>query len=473
MIKLRPYQEKGIHDIRSAMRDGHRRIVYVLPTGGGKTLCFSYISAGVFQNGKRVLILAHRAELLEQISSALHKVDVPHAVLDASFRGIPRQSRVVVASVFTLARRLEHFPTPDVIVADECHHFAGNNTFAKCINHFSQAKILGVTATPIRLDGTGLDTTFDHMVVGPAISELMRDGYLCVADVYAPRIAPNLKGVRKRAGDYAIDGLADAMRKPSITGDAVSHYARLLNGMPSIAFCCSIEHAMETRESFRGAGFSSEVIHGSLDKDTRKKMVAAFSEGRINVLASVDLINEGFDVPGMYGAILLRPTMSLSLHMQQIGRALRPFPGKERAIILDHAGNCMMHGLPDEDRKWSLAGIDGEKKGKSDAISLATCRKCLAMFRPHIMVCPKCGAEREIKGRKPEVSDGDLERVTEIPKEILVSVNERMSRERTVLEHIARQKGYKHGWVHFMLQAKRKKIMETAVRNYAMVSGDV
>lgn len=315
MIQLRDYQEAAVQGIRDSFRQGNRRVLLVLPTGGGKTICFSYIAAGVSKNDKRVLIIAHRRELLKQISKALKAVGVHHAVMTGGYRGIP-VAKVVVASVFTLANRLKRFPEPDLIIGDEAHHFTPDSSWGKVVQAFPKARVLGVTATPERLDGKGLGLLFDDMVLGPTVAELTEQGFLSPADVYAPS-RPDLKGIRTRMGDYVHADLEGAMDKPSITGSAVSHYAKLANGKRAIAFCVSVKHAKDVAEDFRRAGFISSHIDGGMDEKERDGILKKFEDGDIQVLTSCDLVSEGFDLPAVEVAIMLRPTKSLSLYLQQ------------------------------------------------------------------------------------------------------------------------------------------------------------
>lgn len=409
-MKLRDYQEASINGIRDSFRQGNRRVLLVLPTGGGKTVCFSYIAAGVARNEKRVLIIAHRRELLKQISTALKMVGVHHAVMAGGYVGIPT-AKVVVASVFTLARRVHRFPEPDLIIGDEAHHFTPDSTWGKVVGAFPKAKVLGVTATPERLDGKGLGLMFDDMVMGPSVAELTEQGFLSRADVYAPS-RPDLGAVRVRMGDYVSNQLEGAMDKPSITGSAVTHYRRLADGKRAIAFCVSVKHAKDVAAEFRKAGYLANHVDGGMDERERDGVLRQFEEGTIQILTSCDLISEGFDLPAVEVAIMLRPTKSLSLYLQQAGRAIRIAPGKEKTIILDHAGNTAIHGFIDEHRDWRLTiGEAREKRDSQAAPPVRTCPTCYAMHRP-APVCPKCGHTYRVAGRKVEHREGELVQVS-------------------------------------------------------------
>ena len=472
-MQLRDYQESAIDGIRASFRKGNRRVLLVLPTGGGKTVCFSYIAAGVAQNQKRVLIIAHRRELLKQISNALKMVGVKHAVMTGGYIGIPT-APVVVASVFTLARRVHRFPAPDLIIGDEAHHFTPDSTWGKVANFFPSAKILGVTATPERLDGKGLGLMFDDMVMGPTVAELTEQGFLSPADVYAPS-RPDLAAVRTRMGDYAMGELEGAMDKPSITGSAVVHYAKLAPGKRAIAFCVSVKHAKDVAEEFRKAGYQSHHIDGGMDDRERDGVLRQFEEGTIQVLTSCDLISEGFDLPAVEVAIMLRPTKSLSLYLQQAGRAIRIAPGKEKTVILDHAGNTAVHGFIDEHRDWKLTiGNVREKRDTEVAATVRNCPKCFAMHRPMPM-CPKCGHVYKVGSRMVKQVDGELVQVSRSDDAKAAGQEADITRRFHILTGIGRTRRYEHPakWAFNVIcgqEAARLAKRRDAV-NHQMING--
>lgn len=447
-MKLRPYQEQGVADIRAAFQQS-RRVLYVLSTGGGKTLLFSYISRGVYQNRKRVLILAHRRELLKQISSALGQWNVPHGILDAQARGIPRHP-VVVGSVFTVYRRLKHMPRYDLIIQDEAHHCSGNNTYSKILNHFPDARQLGVTATPARASGEPLGASFDTLIEGPSTAELIAMGYLCPPEVYAPS-KPNLAGVHIRQGDFVVSELDAAMNKPTITGDAIEHYRKLAFGKLTVVFCVSVKHARDTAEMFNKAGISAAHVDGKMEDFERDRTLARFSRGEIRVLTSCNLISEGFDVPGIECAIMLRPTESMPLYLQMVGRALRIYPGKSKAVILDAAGLTLRHGFPDAPREWTLAG---EMKAPSErAPRVSVCAKCFAAYKPAPM-CPRCGHIPPVQDRKVKHVDGELVQVSAADE--YAAQTDDLARQYAILKNVGRNRGYQDpdGWAFGIISAK-------------------
>jgi len=412
MIHLRDYQGELVTDVRNAFRAGKKSPLVVSPTGSGKTVLFAYIADGTSKKGNTVLILVHRSELIDQTSKTLHMFGVGHGMIAAG-RTPDRTHPVQVASVQTLARRLHVFK-PTLIIIDEAHHGTAGQ-WRKIIDANPQARILGVTATPERLDGRGLGEVFDELIRGPEVRDLVRNGHLCQPVYFAPPMTADLGNVHKVAGDFNKAELAAAMDKASITGDAVEHYARICKGAPSVAFCASIAHAQHVAEQFNAAGFKAATIDGTLDRDTRREVVRMLGDGRLNVLTSCEIINEGFDLPIVTGAILLRPTMSLAVHLQQIGRVLRPAPGKERAIILDHVGNLARHGFAEDVRDWTLDGRKkntGKKRDDEPALDVSQCPQCFCCHDP-APTCPACGWAYPLRNRQIEQRDGELKQLTD------------------------------------------------------------
>lgn len=430
MIELRPYQAELVELIRQAYAVGRRAPLVCLSTGGGKTTIFGYVTASGAAKGRTVFLLAHRAELVKQIAMTLarfgcrHQIVAPGAIVRqaqvAQFKALGRScvqhgAAVYVCSAQTLVRRLDTLrAVPDLIVVDEAHHLTEQSTWGTIVRAYPTARLLPVTATPIRLDGRGLGAGAggfaDALLMGPTMRELIEAGHLSPYRIYAPPTALDLTGVRTRAGDYAKEQLATAVDRPTITGDAVAHYRRLAAGKRAVAFCVSVAHAEHVAAEFRAAGVPAESLDGSMDPAEREGLIARFEAGEVLVLASCDIVSEGFDLPAIEAAILLRPTQSLALYLQQVGRALRTFPGKAEAIVLDHVGAVVTHGLPDEERDWSL---DGVKKGRRAAndnepeVKITTCPKCFTIHRP-APACPTCGHAYPVKARQIEQADGEL-----------------------------------------------------------------
>lgn len=452
---LRDYQSKAIADISAAFRQ-HRRVLFVLPTGGGKTAIMSVIAQRAASKGKRVLILVHRIELLRQTVGALRRVGVQAGVINPNYSPnylLPVQ----VGMVQTVVKRLHYLRSVDMVLTDEAHHAPAGN-YMKILAHFSQAFSLGVTATPVRSDGKGLCDCYDTIVEGPTISELISMGYLVEPVVYAPADKIDLTGVRTKMGDYDKQEIEKLMDKPKIIGDAVKYYRQLLDGQPAVVFCVSVAHARHVAEQFTEAGYKAAAVDGTMELSERARILDGLGNGSIQVVTSCDIVSEGTDIPAIAGAILLRPTQSTGLFMQQVGRALRPVEGKERAIILDHVGNCLRHGMPDDERSWSLDGEvkRGRKKDEPD-IKARQCASCYAVFSAALRICPQCHTEVAGKPREVEEVSGELAVVDKAKR--LKELRAEVGRARTYeqLVEIGRQRGYKPGWARVMFEMRKNK----------------
>jgi len=448
MIILRDYQERLIESVRGAFRDGARAPLIALPTGGGKTVVFAQIAALAAVKATRTLIVAHRRELIRQASGKLADLDVRHGIMTPGF---PKTDALVqVGSIQALDRRLDRIGEFDLIVVNEAHHAVAAQ-YRRVIASQPKTRVIGVTATPERLDGKGLGVSaggvFDVLVEGPSIAELVAAGHLCPARIFAPAGAPDLSRVRTRLGDYAVDDLRQAVGAAQITGDAVEHYRRHADGQPAIAFCIDVAHAEEVAAAFRAAGWRAAAVSGTTPTKERDAAIAGLGTGATQILASADLISEGLDVPAVSAVILLRPTQSLGLYLQQIGRGLRPAPGKSHLVVLDHAGNVYRHGLPDAERAWSLDGrADRRVRPKT-----RRCPECGAVHDP-APCCPVCGRVYVVERRERgvEVADGrlaevDADRLRQIRDQPLCRILTG-SQSLTELQLIGSVRGYKAGW---------------------------
>jgi superfamily II DNA or RNA helicase len=443
-MNLRPYQQQLVTDIRLQYQLGHRKVLAVLPTGAGKTVCFSHIAQAAAKKGNRVLIAVHRQELLDQACRAL---PMPHGVIAAN-RAMDLSAAVQVASVQTLARRLHKLPRDffQLVIIDEAHH-SNAGTWAKVLEHFQQAHLLGVTATPIRLDGRGLGEHYQAMVEGPSAAWLTDNGYLAPARVLAPP-GFDTTGLRKRMGDF--DTKEAEHRIGTIMGDAVSHYRKHLDGQTAIAFCCSVAHAEAVASLFQCNGIPAASIDGSMTSEQRRDLLQALGTGRIRILTSCALIGEGVDVPSVGGCILLRPTASVALHLQMIGRCLRPQPGK-RAVVLDHVGNTIRMGHHLEPRDWTLDGI--KKRDRDKAPSVKVCPQCFAAMASQAKQCGECGHQFAPEARELQQVEGEL---------VEVAARERKREQGSAqslddLRQLAQKRGFKRGWAERVYQARLAK----------------
>jgi superfamily II DNA or RNA helicase len=469
MIELWPFQKTLIQALRETLLSGHTTALLVSPTGSGKTVMFAYLTGKLSTAGKRTVILAHRKELLDQISATLKDFQVQHDLIGPGSR-YNALYPVHVASVFSVVRKLGYVEAPDYVIIDEAHHAIPGSTWNKTLDCWRAAnpklRIIGVTATPERLSGEGLDHTFDTMIMGPSVAQLIQNKYLSPYKMFAPPRAVDISGLHRRMGDFIRGEAAELMDKPKITGDAITHYKKHLNGAPMVSFCVSVEHAYHVAEQYRAQGWKAVAIEGKLSAADRKERVDDFAAGRLNVLTSCDLISEGYDVPGMMGCQNLRPTESLALCLQQWGRTLRYQDGKT-AIILDHVGNSTRHGLPDQDREWSLVGRESNNRRTSDPddIAIRQCRMCGAVQAAIRRTCSECGAEFVIKVRKIEEVEGTLEEIRAHEK--AKYMNSKAAEKRlAALTNLGRMRGYNNpaGWAGHVLSAVAEKEVKKRIR---------
>jgi DNA repair protein RadD len=432
MIDLRGYQWDGIAAIRSQWTMGLRNVAYVLPTGGGKTVLFSKILSD--HVGASVAI-AHRQELVGQISVSLgrfgirHRIIAPRSVIKLIMDQHRRElggtfydpaSPVGVAGVDTLVRRRTSLASwmqqVTLWTTDEMHHVLRSNKWGKAIELFPNARGLGVTATAGRLDGKGLgrhaDGWFDSLIIGPTMRELIHAGYLADYRIFAPPSDLDLADVRvDRGGDYNRDDLRRSVHRSRIVGDVVDHYSRIANGKLGVTFATDVETAMEITARYNAFGIPAAMVNAKTPGGDRARILAQFRDRQLLNLVNVDLFGEGFDVPSIEVVSMARPTQSAAVYMQQFGRALRPLPGKDAGIIIDHVGNVQRHRLPDAVRTWTL---DARERGKRtahdpDAIPVTTCTECFRVYEAVNRKCPYCGAvPMPVSRSRPEYVDGDL-----------------------------------------------------------------
>ena len=386
-IELRDYQTELISEIKNKLKNS-KRVLAVLPTGGGKTVIFSYIAKQAINQKKRVLILSHRREIVYQIRKSLYDFGMNGAVIESGSRNF-NENMIQVGMIITISKRLKKIEKPDLIIVDEAHHVKAK-TWSSVLAYWDDPLILGFTATPERLDGKGLYPEFEAMALGANIQSLIDNEYLSKLDYYRPPQEITFENLKTTGGDYSRSQQAEKYTS-SIYGDVILHYEKHLNGLPTIAFCPTVESAQNCKEQFIDAGYTAECVHGQLKDKDRNNIIQGLGRGTYNVVTTCDVISEGVDVPIVCGAILLRKTKSLTIFLQQVGRVLRPYPGKTSAIVLDHVGNYREHGHPLKHRKWNLHGKP--KKKSEREIIVTDCPECFAIMTGSPSVCENCGAK--------------------------------------------------------------------------------
>lgn len=461
MLVLRDYQQSGIDTIRDALRLNDS-VIYVLPTGGGKTALATVMAGGASAKGKRCLFLVHRRELMKQTQDAFTLSGIHYGTIQAG-KPVDPLAKCHIGSIQTVVRRLERLERPDLLIVDECHH-ARAKSWAKVIEwagaHPGGCKTVGLTATPCRLDGKGLRGHFDEIVMGPKMTSLIKEGWLADYRIYAPSVV-DTSGLHTRAGDFKHEELEALMDRGAIIGDAVDHYKRIAPGKQAIVFAVSIKHAVRLSEAFIAAGVVSACIYGDMPLQDRDRIVGAFRQGTIQVLTNVDIVGEGFDLPSVHCAILQRPTKSLSLYLQQVGRCLRPQEGKEYAIILDHVGNVKRHGYPDEDREWSLDGAQKPRKAiDKKHVLVKQCPACYAVVFQSDEVCKFCGVVFEGKEREITEVDGELVELDRKRQEKMRRKQNGQAQSYRDLVELGKIRGYAspYGWARHVMKARGVRV---------------
>jgi superfamily II DNA or RNA helicase len=437
-ITLRPYQQKLYQDILDAWASGARNVLAVASTGAGKTRVFSHAIA---QHAGASVAIVHRHELVGQISLALAQNGVRHRMIGqkALIRSCIQlhmselgrsfynpEAPAAVAGVQTLVKMPTNdpwFKRVSLWVGDELHHTLRENQWGKAVEMFPNARGLGVTATPVRADGKGLgrhaDGVMDVMVEAPGMRELIDMGYLADYRIFVPPGDVDVSNVPISAGgDYSPAPLRLAVHKSHITGDVVQHYLKAVPGKLGITFAVDVESATEIAAAFRQAGVPSEVLSAKTPPALRAAILRRFIQGEVKQLVNVDLFDEGFDCAGVEVVSMARPTQSYAKFSQQFGRAMRPKPNGGMAIILDHVGNVLRHGLPDAPRVWTLDRRERQSRGApDDVIPVRSCPECTAAYERTHHCCPFCGYYPEPASRSgPEYVDGDL---SELSPEVL------------------------------------------------------
>jgi len=441
-MQLRPYQQKMHDDINFAWLS-YRNVLAILPTGGGKTVTFSHI---VKEEPGASIVLAHRAELVSQISTALARENVRHRIigppalirlcvnshineLGVSFYDPNAKTAVgSVQSVISYKDSSDWFKQVKLWVHDEAHHLLADNLFGRAVARFPNARGLGVTATPGRADGKGLgyeaDGLFHVMVMGPSPRDLIDAGHLSKYKIFAAPSNLDLSGVHVTpSGEFSRPELKEATANSTVLGDIVEHYIKHAFGKQGLTFSDSVENATDIARRFRERGVRAEVLTGKTPDALRANVIADFKNKKIKQIVSVALIDEGFDCPGVEVVSDGAATASFNRFAQRFGRGLRILAGKEFMIYFDHVGNVKRHGLPDIPRPWSLNRKGAKTSGPSDAIPLRRCGNedvnntgyaCYQEYERYLSRCPYCDYKPEPASRKgPEFVDGNLHELDE------------------------------------------------------------
>lgn len=416
-----------------------KRILVVSPTGSGKTVMFASIIASAVERGKRVLVVVHLRELVDQTIDKLAAAGITNVnVMRGNDKRKSATAFVTVCSIQTLARRGEK-PEVDIVICDEAHRSLGPSFAASVWGHY-RCVILGFTATPCRTDERGLGERFEAMVIAATYSELIAAGHVADPLVIGPKQAPDMSRVHRTAGDWNKGEVEEVMKK--LSGHIVPTWLAKAENRSTIVFSSGIDHSLDIVRRFIEAGVTAEHVSGDTPEQERADILARLRSGETRVVSNCAVLTEGFDCPSVRCVVIARPTMSVILHMQTSGRALRP--GEIRPIIIDHAGNVGRHGMPHHDREWSL---DGKAMRPVEKNPFRQCKGCFAYVPATAGACPECGFEEPKKEAALPVEE-EIEMV-EVTGPSDPEVND-------FIDLIAKAKsyGYKPGWIGFQWKTK-------------------
>lgn len=381
---LRPYQARAIDEVQALVARGVRRIMLVMPTGSGKTLTAGSMIRDVASEGMPCMFVAHRVELIDQTAMALMRLGVMHVgVIRADDARRDPSAPVQVASLDTLRHREK--PPARLIFIDEAHRSLANGYVEHIFKAYPDAIIIGLTATPIRTDNQGLGEVYEEMVLGATYEELIANGSIVAPRIFMAEHQPDLGGVKIQAGEYSPGMLEKAMSEPQLVGDIVEEWKARAEGRATLLFASGVEHSKQLVDRFRQAGVRAVHVDGTTPDVERKLAFVHLATGEVQVLSNFGIATEGTDVPAVKCVVLARPTKSLSLCRQMCMRLCRPH-GDLTPLLLDHAKCIDEHGLPHEDRVWSLT-----KGLKEKPPGVRTCTKCFAVMPARAMKCTECG----------------------------------------------------------------------------------
>lgn len=470
---LRDYQLQLMQQVFQEWSLICRRILLTLPTGAGKTVLFAAIAREFTSKGERVLVLAHREELILQAAQKMSDITGKLVgIIKAGYPATPERP-IQVASVQTLARRSpQSWPTAQLLIVDEAHHSV-SKSYQRIASHYQHAYILGVTATPARIDGQGFKFLYDTLVVGPSVAALIQTGYLSTFKLFAAPNAIKVSGVRTTGGDYNQRELAAAIDTSLVMGDLIDAWKKFAFGKKTVVFAVDIKHSIAIAQAYQEAGIPAEHLDGKTSELERHQILERFQIGQTLILCNCGIVSEGVDIPSLEAVQCVRPTKSLILWLQMVGRSLRPHPGKEHAIIIDHTENWGVHGTPEYEWLWSLEPIS-LSRGRWHIC----CPSCHHVFKPlfheqkpyriewsprHdefqiwcLYTCPNCLEEIVLEkwsgGKPPPPRIVTEDKEAEI-REIPLDCNWVILAEICRLATIQRRRNYKSDWVlHRLVQ---------------------
>lgn len=434
-IVLRDYQEQLV---AQALAAPERRVALYGPTGSGKTEVGMELVRRLSDEGMRVTWCANRIDLIDQTSMRFAKAGIMHGIVQARHMNTDYMKPIQIASIQTINRR-KFLPGLDAIIVDEAHG-ATSPMYRKFLDAHD-VRVFGLTATPF---SKGLGLVFDRLLHTTTVRDLTEKGWLVPARYFAPD-RPDLKGVRITAGDYNEADLAARVDTSKLVGNIVAEWKKRAAGCKTVVFATSIDHSKHIVEQFVAHGIAAEHLDAYTDPSDRRAILRRLRSGDTTIVSNVSVLAEGFDCPDIECMILARPTKSVIRYLQMVGRVLRPAPGKEYALVLDHSASVETLGFADDDRPLVLD--DGAKKERTDKDGIEkppyVCPSCKAVHKRRVVPCPSCGFKPEkAHGTDVDMEDGTLRELTKqrfdhAQKQAIYSG----------LLGYARDKGYKDGWI--------------------------
>ena len=443
---LRDYQKKLISDLKQSLLSGNHNVVVQSPAGSGKTVTMAAIAKSATDKHNNVLFIVHRREIVEQVKQTFKAYGVDMTLC-------------YVGMVQTVTRRLEKLDKPQLILVDECHH-ALAKSYTRIFEYFEQANVVGFTATPIRLSGQGLSKVFDDLILGPQIDWLIDNNFLAPYEYYSVKLIDDKKLKKNSTGDFSSKSM-DSASKNIIYGDVIKTYKRVASNTKTIIYTHNVESSIKVAKEFNEAGFKALQVDGKTPKDKRKQAMDDFRSDKIKILVNAELYGEGVDVPDCQTVVMLRPTESLSLFIQQSMRCMRYKPDK-KATIIDHVANYTRFGLPDTPRTWSLEGRDKKKKASGSDVPIRTCPHCFAVISAAYSICPICGYEIGVENKELKVDKTvKVEKIgkgfhfkTDYEKVRYSKMDPKDATSFRDLQKIGKARGYKPGWSFFQAKVR-------------------
>ncbi|KRL88605.1 phage helicase [Lacticaseibacillus pantheris DSM 15945 = JCM 12539 = NBRC 106106] len=401
------------------------------------------------ERGNEVLFIVHRREIVEQVKRTFTAWGV-------------NMNHCYVGMVQTVTRRLEKLKPPQLILCDEAHHSLAIS-YKRIFERFPEASLVGFTATPSRLSGNGMGEVYQDLILGPKVDWLIDNNYLAPFDYYAPTLIDVNKLKRDSTGDFSNKSMDDAIKVRAIFGNVLKTYKRLAENTKTIVYTHNVQSSIDTAKAFNAAGYPAEQVDGKTSVKTRSRVMNSFRTGKTLILVNAELFGEGVDVPDCQTVIMLRPTDSLTLFIQQSMRGMRYRPGK-RAVIIDHVANVWRFGPPDMPRNWTLDNRKKRTRKQDDAPAIRTCPQCFAVIPGGVTVCPVCGFIQPKQVAKPQDVDetAKLKKVTTADFKMQVHHPDRRDPEQANnfedLASIGKTRGYKPGWAYYQAKARGFKL---------------